>query len=578
MIMTTCHASKRLWLYAIPSLLVVTVGCSAAVPPTVDSNAALMAAEVALERNDCRAASQNYLKAAQGSRDLKLLTRATDVALECGQYPLAEQDAARWRSVAPDDSLAVMNLMRAQLGRARVTEARSTWIGWLGGSAAADSKVVVGAIDWLLEHQGPDLNLATLRGVKHERMSSAPVQLRMAELAIDGNDLNLALNYADAAAKAGGKAAAAGDAVALQTIRMRAHGALGNADAALAAARSLVDDGKQPLAVAETLLLLGRDAEAKSDLLKLREDSQLQNLADRRLALLAFADGDYREAEQRFSGLLRDQNLAAMAVFYLAQIAERRGDAEEAVRSYELLANSPYDAAARRRIAGIYLHDGERAQALRMLAANDDADITARIGSELMQAELLADGGTASDGVARLDAALVNYPAHPEIGYQRAVLLERYDSNAAIAALEALSRSRPADLNIANALGFTLADHNRELPRAERLIRTALTAQPDSPAILDSMGWVLHRRGQSQAALAYLQRAYLLYHNGDIGAHLGEVLWRLNRQSEARAIWKRALAADPENANLAATAKRFAPELEAPKPPPSLGDGPGTAV
>jgi tetratricopeptide (TPR) repeat protein len=578
MIMMTCHASKRRWLYAIPSLLVVTLGCSAAVAPAVDRNAALMAAEVALERSDCKSASQNYLLAAQGSRDLKLLTRATDVALDCGQYPVAEQVTARWRSVAPDDSLAVMNLLRAQLGRAHIAEARATWVSWLSSNAAADSKVIVGAIDWLLEHQGSELVLATLRGVKHERMASAPVQLRMAELAIDGSDLNLALNYADAAAKAGGKAAAAGDAVALQTIRMRAHGALGNADAALAAARSLVDDGKQPLAVAETLLLLGRDAEATSELLKLRADSQLQNLVDRRLALLAFADGNYREAEQRFTGLLRDQNLAAMAVFYMAQIAERRGDAEEAVRGYELLANSPYDAAARRRIAGIYLHDGERAQALRMVAANDDADISARIGAELMQAELLADGGTASDGVARLDAALVNYPAHPEIGYQRAVLLERYDSNAAVAALEALAKARPADLNITNALGFTLADHNRELPRAERLIRSALSAQPDSPAILDSMGWVLHRRGQSQAALPYLQRAYLLYHEGDIGAHLGEVLWKLNRHNEARAIWTRALAADPENANLAATAKRFAPELKAPKPPPSLGDGPGTAV
>ncbi len=572
MIMTTCHVSKRLWLYAVPSLLAATMGCTAGAPLTTDINAAVMAAEVALERNDCKAASQNYLKAAQSSRDVKLLTRATAVALDCGQYPLADQVAARWRSVAPDDSLAAMNQLRAQLGRARVTEARSTWMGWLGGSAAADSKVVAGAIDWLLERQGPDLVLATLRGVKHERMASAAVQLRLAELAIDGNDLNLALSHADAAAKAGG------DATALQAIRMRAHGALGNATAALAAARSLVDAGKQPLAVAETLLLLGRDAEAKSELMQLRKDSRLQNLADRQLALLALAEGNYREAEQRFSGLLRDQNLAAMAVFYLAQIAERRGDVDDAVRSYELLADSPYDLAARRRIAGIYLRDGERPQALRMVAADDNADMVARIGAELMQAELLADGGASSDGVARLDAALVNYPAHPEIDYQRAVLLERYDSNAAVAALEALVKTRPEDLNIANALGFTLADHQRELPRAERLIRSALAAQPDSPAILDSMGWVLHRRGQSQAALPYLQRAYLLYHAGDIGAHLGEVLWKLNRQNEARAIWMRALAADPDNADLAATAKRYAPELEVPKPPPSLGDGPGTAV
>jgi tetratricopeptide (TPR) repeat protein len=398
----------------------------------------------------------------------------------------------------------------------------------------------------------------------------------MAELAIDGNDLHLALAYADAAAKAGA------DAAALHELRMRTYGALGEADAALREARALKDGGQQPLAVAETLLLLGREPEATEELLKLHDNPDLRNLADRRLALLAFTASNYAEAERRFAGLLRDQNMVAMAVYYMAQMSERRGNAEEAVRSYELLANSAYDAAARRRIAGIYLRDGERAQALRMVAAGDDADISARIGAELMQAELLGSGGAAADGVAHLDTALQSYPAHPELLYQRAVLLEQYDSAAAIAALEALLKARPADLNIANALGFTMADHNRDLARAERLIRSALAAQPDSPAILDSIGWVLHRRGQPQAALPYLQRAFLLFREGDVGAHLGEVLWKLGRQDEARSVWQQALAADPDNVNLLATTKRFAPELKAPKPPPSptpgLNDGPGTAV
>ena len=43
-----------------------------------------------------------------------------------------------------------------------------------------------------------------------------------------------------------------------------------------------------------------------------------------------------------------------------------------------------------------------------------------------------------------------------------------------IAALEALHRDRPLDAGITNALGYTLADHKRELPRAEQLIREAL--------------------------------------------------------------------------------------------------------
>ena len=72
-----------------------------------------------------------------------------------------------------------------------------------------------------------------------------------------------------------------------------------------------------------------------------------------------------------------------------------------------------------------------------------------------------------------------------------------------------MHRDRPLDAGITNALGYTLADHKRELPRAEQLIREALSAQPDNPALLDSLGWVLYRRGQF-AARSRLERAFRL--------------------------------------------------------------------
>jgi tetratricopeptide (TPR) repeat protein len=574
MIMITCHAPKRRCLGASLILTIAALtafnSATAAAPAALDMNAALMTAEVALGRNDCKTASSEYLKAAQGSKDIKLAARASEVALGCGQFQTAEQATARWRQLASTDVAAVMNAIRAELGRARIAEARTLWTGWLPGDSAANPAVIVGAIEWLTERHASDQVLAMLRDAKHERMASANVQLRMAQLALEAYDSNLALTYADAAAKVGA------DANELHSIRMRAYGTLGRADEALREARALAT--VQPLAVGETLSLLGRDAEAHAELLKQRDNPQVRSLAERRLALQAFADGNYRDAEQRFTTLMRDQNTAALAVYYLAQIAELRGNREDAVRGYELLAESPMDAAARRRIAAIYLQDGERSQALRMVAAGDNAEVGDRINGELAQAELLGSAGAARDGVARLDAALQNFPGHPDVLYQRAVLLEKYDSNAAIAVLEAMAKARPRDMNVANALGFTLADHNRQLPRAENLIRAALATGPDNPAILDSLGWVLFRRGQLQAALAPLQRAFRLYRDGDIGAHLGEVFWKLNRQSDARAAWQQALAADPDNDYLVATAKRYAPDLQAPKPPPSVGNEPATDV
>ena len=82
-------------------------------------------------------------------------------------------------------------------------------------------------------------------------------------------------------------------------------------------------------------------------------------------------------------------------------------------------------------------------------------------------------------------------------------------------------KARPNDPAALNALGFTLADHTKNLSRARKLIERAHAAAPKNPAILDSLGWVYFRQGRSADALPYLKAAYADDHGGDIAAHLG---------------------------------------------------------
>jgi Flp pilus assembly protein TadD len=86
---------------------------------------------------------------------------------------------------------------------------------------------------------------------------------------------------------------------------------------------------------------------------------------------------------------------------------------------------------------------------------------------------------------------------------------------------ENLLKDRPEDASLLNALGYSLADRNQKLPRAEALIRKALAASPDNPAFLDSLGWVLFRRGDIPAALPQLERAYRIFPDPESPA-LGE--------------------------------------------------------
>jgi Flp pilus assembly protein TadD len=71
----------------------------------------------------------------------------------------------------------------------------------------------------------------------------------------------------------------------------------------------------------------------------------------------------------------------------------------------------------------------------------------------------------------------------------------------------------------------------------------------------------MFRRGQIEAALRHLIKAYGLAPETDIAAHLGEVLWVSGRKEEARTIWRAALRDNADNQILIETLKRLGATL-----------------
>jgi tetratricopeptide (TPR) repeat protein len=525
---------------------------------TEESNALIMTAEIALQRDDCGRASADYTVAAQRLSDAKLAARAVDVALDCGQYEVATRAASRWRALVPNEPATLRALMRADLGLYRIDDARGAFESWLkGGGSASEhagerggaragnpANATADAILQVAQEAGVPATLAMLRGAQAEPLRSAPTQLALADLALDGWNYREALQYGQNALNAGAERAPA------EVLLARAHAGLGEADQAVAAASAARNAApkEQSFAPADVLLLLGRERDARVALEALR-DGPLHLQAQRRLGLLAFNRGDYEEAQRDFAELLNDHESSAIAVYYLAAIADRRNDIATALRGYELLGGTALEAAARDRAATLLYKQGQRDEALQLLQAADSASATARVSAEIAQAQLLSNGGENDQSLARIDDALARCPGHPDLLYQKAILLEKAGrTEAAISELEHLYHDRPQDGTITNALGFLLADHNRELIRADHLIEAALKGEPDNPAILDSLGWVYYRRGLPQQALPLLERAFRLAQDGDIGAHWGEVLWALGEKSRARDAWNRALIADPDNA------------------------------
>ena len=109
--------------------------------------------------------------------------------------------------------------------------------------------------------------------------------------------------------------------------------------------------------------------------------------------------------------------------------------------------------------------------------------------------------------------------------------------------LEKIYAEDPEDPSINNDLGYLYADHGKNLEKAKSMIQIAIKAEPENPAYLDSMGWVLYKLGDYKEALPYLEKAVKLPNGGDatIYDHLGDCYARLKQLDKAQEAWQKAL-------------------------------------
>ena len=71
------------------------------------------------------------------------------------------------------------------------------------------------------------------------------------------------------------------------------------------------------------------------------------------------------------------------------------------------------------------------------------------------------------------------------------------------------------------------------------------------------MGWVHYRLGNLDIAYQFVKKAFDIQEDPEIAAHLGEILWRQGKKSEAKKIWNDSLKAHPSNNILVETARKL---------------------
>jgi Tfp pilus assembly protein PilF len=162
--------------------------------------------------------------------------------------------------------------------------------------------------------------------------------------------------------------------------------------------------------------------------------------------------------------------------------------------------------------------------------------------------DLLADAGKSAEATRVLDATRAAVSHDPDQLYQVAHLYERVGQKATTEkVLTDVLNLEPDHAPAANDLGYTLAEQGRDLGRAEALARLAVKAEPANASFLDSLGWVLYKRGKLAEAREHLQKsAEAGSEDGGDGPdpvvldHLGDAVYRLGDAAAAGEQWGRA--------------------------------------
>lgn len=516
----------------------------------------LMLGEMALKRGQLDEAATQYRLAAELDSDPETADKAVELALMVGDQDEALLSARRRYELGPGEAGPARQyaglLLEMDNAAAAVPVLRElNNINIASGEAHPELMMLsIG-----LEMDDSARALKTMKQVLGKRPDSAASMVVLSSLALVAGEDKEAERYAREAMEAEPDWNAAG----MQLARVLVG--TDRIDEGLEIARQQVAAGaglSSRLDFAGLLSMVGKYSQAGLMLEQILLEHPGLPPALRMMGYVEYQVGRLENARRYYARLAASGRYTDEAYFYMGLIALDEGDTEAAAEILKLVPEGDFFLAAQFGVRDAYVTEGRPGEAMDYLDSIASAYPAYRVPMLMGKAELQAEQGNYPEAVALYSRALELAPDDTSVRYALAMTLEQNEQlDEAIEQLSRILKQEPGDATALNALGYTLADHGRDLRDAYRYIRKAYELEPNNPAVVDSMGWVEYRRGNNAKAIEYLRRAYELDADPEIAAHLGEVLWMDGARDEAREIWEEAAEAAPDHPVLKQIMERF---------------------
>jgi len=516
----------------------------------------LLVAEISAQKGDLQTSVANYLKASLLSEDPKIAERATRVASFARDYKSAMIAAERWALLRPKHLDTYHSLVILYLRNKLIDQAAGAVEEVL--KLAKKSKIQgFGHLIALLNNESDKVAVLLLMDkVVAAHSGNAFAHFAYARLALQFKQFGKAKIHAEKTLEL------KPDYDIAQSLMARIYMMTGKTANALVIMKALIKKHPESLVhratYARLLAVAKRYDKALIQFKKVLKQKPGNADVVYAIALLTLEQRKLKISEKYFKKLLVMKKRMMESYYYLGSIAENRKQYEKAIGWYIKVKRGENKINAGVRVARLLSKRGKIQSARDYLHSmyRKDKNLTVRL--IIVEIDILTNVKDYKAAMQVADKGLKDYEGNSDLLYARSMLAEK-DNKLDIAEndLRTILKTEPENIHALNALGYTLADKTTRFKEAMRYIKQAYKLAPEEPAILDSMGWVLYRMGQIDEAIVYLRKAWKLYPDDEIAAHLGEVLWVSGKKKEASKVWKKALKKAPDSIYLKKVLKRF---------------------
>ncbi|MDX9730792.1 MAG: tetratricopeptide repeat protein [Bdellovibrionales bacterium] len=300
--------------------------------------------------------------------------------------------------------------------------------------------------------------------------------------------------------------------------------------------------------VAETLAQIYIEREQFDEALRqfeIMEAADPEDLNARmKIAFILIQEKRYKEAIVRLEDLLGRVPSADKVRFYLGAVYEEVKDYRAAVPHFlKIQPGSSFYAESRIHASYLYKLIGNSAKAVETIEdaignMPDHAPFYSLYASHLDERREYAKALT------MLKSAVKRFPQSAQLQYFLGNMYDRAgDRKNTIGSMKAVLALDEDHVQALNYLAYTYAEAGEELDQAEKLARRALELKPQDGYIMDTLGWVMFKKGQFEAAVKVLEDAHRLQPDEAIIAdHLGDAYYYFRMPERAKRYYEKAVA------------------------------------